>query len=223
MFEQWCLQSWVYRAFRSQWGFTRIMFSRLNCHHIIPVVLEMDILLVTLSSIWSRSTWVNISPRWFTYQWLTTCILFRRLLKFTNLLIPQMYVIWTKHTLLLLFHRKRHSILNYIMSNSLTSHFKPIYRRLLISITPFSYQITLVLASHFLRNQMIIYQLILIPLPYINHSSLQFFFIRYIPEDNTKPRWFLVQVNHIESEILKMDFIAYRRLSCYLRFSTFIL
>ena len=124
MFEQWCLQSWVYRAFRSQWGFTRIIFFRLNCHQIIPVVLEMDILLVTLSSIWSRSTWVNISSRWFTYQWLTTCILFRRLLKFMKLLTPQMYVIWTKHTLLLLFHWKRHCILNYTMSNSLTSLFQ---------------------------------------------------------------------------------------------------
>ena len=31
------------------------------------------------------------------------------------------------------------------------------------------------------------------------------FFIQYIPVDSIKPRWFLVQVNHHESEILKMD------------------
>ena len=31
------------------------------------------------------------------------------------------------------------------------------------------------------------------------------FFIQYIPEDTIKPRWFLVQVNDHETEILKMD------------------
>ena len=31
------------------------------------------------------------------------------------------------------------------------------------------------------------------------------FFIQYIPEDTTKPRWFPVQVNHYETKILKMD------------------
>ena len=30
------------------------------------------------------------------------------------------------------------------------------------------------------------------------------FFIQYIPEDTIKPRWFLVQINHHETEILKI-------------------
>ena len=34
-----------------------------------------------------------------------------------------------------------------------------------------------------------------------------FFFVQYIPKDNIKPRSFLVQVNHHESEILKMDLL----------------
>ena len=32
-----------------------------------------------------------------------------------------------------------------------------------------------------------------------------FFFIKYIPEDNVKYRWFLVEVNYVETDILKMD------------------
>ena len=31
-------------------------------------------------------------------------------------------------------------------------------------------------------------------------------FIQYIPKGTIKPRWFPVQVNHHETEILKMDF-----------------
>ena len=30
-------------------------------------------------------------------------------------------------------------------------------------------------------------------------------FIQYLSDDTIKPRWFLVQVNHIEAAILKMD------------------
>ena len=41
------------------------------------------------------------------------------------------------------------------------------------------------------------------------HESLEntdcFFFIHYLPEDTVKPRWFRVQVNHIETAILKMN------------------
>ena len=40
------------------------------------------------------------------------------------------------------------------------------------------------------------------------HKSLTtidcLFIIQYVPEDTIKPRWFLVQVNHPETKILKM-------------------
>ena len=46
------------------------------------------------------------------------------------------------------------------------------------------------------------------PSPLPLHVSLDktgcLFFIRYLPEDTVKLRWFLVQVNHIETSILKM-------------------
>lgn len=31
------------------------------------------------------------------------------------------------------------------------------------------------------------------------------FFIHYLPADTVKPRWFLVQVHHIETVLLKLD------------------
>ena len=47
------------------------------------------------------------------------------------------------------------------------------------------------------------------PSPPILHASLNktdcLFFIHYLPVDIVKPRWFLVQVNHIETMILKMN------------------
>ena len=47
------------------------------------------------------------------------------------------------------------------------------------------------------------------PSPLTLHTSLAqtgcLFFIQYLPDDTIKPRWFLVQVNHIETKILKMD------------------
>ena len=46
------------------------------------------------------------------------------------------------------------------------------------------------------------------PSPLTLHTSLankySLFFIQYIPEGTIKPRWFLIQVNHIETNILKM-------------------
>ena len=47
--------------------------------------------------------------------------------------------------------------------------------------------------------------------PLVLHKSLAkidfLFFIQYIPEDTIKPCWFIVQVNHHETEILKMESI----------------
>ena len=47
------------------------------------------------------------------------------------------------------------------------------------------------------------------PSPLILHASLDktdcLFFIHYLPVDTVKPRWFLIQVNHIETAILKMN------------------
>jgi len=47
------------------------------------------------------------------------------------------------------------------------------------------------------------------PSPFPLHASLDktyiLFFIQYLPDDTFKPRWFLVQVNHIETAILKMN------------------
>ena len=47
------------------------------------------------------------------------------------------------------------------------------------------------------------------PFPLILHASLDktdcLFFIPYLPVDTVKPRWFLVQVSHIETAILKMN------------------
>ena len=45
--------------------------------------------------------------------------------------------------------------------------------------------------------------------PLILHASLEnidcLFFIHYLPADTIKPRWFLVQVNHLETTLLKMN------------------
>ena len=47
------------------------------------------------------------------------------------------------------------------------------------------------------------------PSPLALHASLKntdcLFFIHYLPEDTIRSRWFLVQVNHIETSILKMN------------------
>ena len=47
------------------------------------------------------------------------------------------------------------------------------------------------------------------PSPLTLHASLEntdcLFFIQYLPEDTIRSRWFLVQVNHIETSLLKMD------------------
>ena len=47
------------------------------------------------------------------------------------------------------------------------------------------------------------------PSPLVLSKSLStsdgLFFIRYTPEDTFKQRWFLVQVNHVETSILNMD------------------
>ena len=41
-------------------------------------------------------------------------------------------------------------------------------------------------------------------------------FIQYIPEDTIRPRWFLVQVNHHETEVLKLD--SLRKGDCHVTF-----
>ena len=45
--------------------------------------------------------------------------------------------------------------------------------------------------------------------PLILHNSLTncgcLFFIQYLPENTIKSCWFLVQINHIETELLNMD------------------
>ena len=47
------------------------------------------------------------------------------------------------------------------------------------------------------------------PSPLVLHASLEntdcLFFIRYLPDDTVKPRWFLVQINHVDTANLKMD------------------
>ena len=47
------------------------------------------------------------------------------------------------------------------------------------------------------------------PFPHTLHKSLinldYLFIIKYIPENTLKPRWFLVQIIHKETKILKMD------------------
>ena len=47
------------------------------------------------------------------------------------------------------------------------------------------------------------------PSPLVLHASFEntdcLFFIRYLPEDTVNPRWFLVQINQLETAHFKMD------------------
>ena len=123
---------------------------------------------------------------------------------------------------LLIYWRKLY-ILNYTMKNGLTNYFQPLFHLLLINMILLKCQLYPLLLFHQWLNFM--KKLTLSPSPKslfekvddnfsnpVSPLALQncldmtdhLSFIRYIPEDTIKLRWFLVQLNHHETEILKV-------------------
>ena len=123
------------------------------------------------------------------------------------------------------------------MKNGFRKYLAILHHRFLTNMIPLSFptkcsphsffcpnymkKLTLVSNSHYMKYQTTLFSLPFIYLLYTTLSQTHIvFLIQHIPEDTLKPRWFLVQINYVETNQLDIDSKTAHLDDCRLRDNT---